>query len=148
MKRYSTVIFGTPSLPAGTTDIEANTHNELGDLYTMAGKIEDRTEVLIHFNRYRDLSASIGDALAVHDAEVKITFAESMYGFSKKKTDATQINALREQHKQDPNHFNRGVNLALALDAEGCGIECQRLTTKLLASCRRVNGPNHDTTNI
>ena len=84
--------------------------------------------------------------MAVHDAEVKITFAESMYGFSKKKTDATQINALREQHKQDPNHFNRGVTLALALDAEGYGIERQRLTTKLLASCRRVNGPNHDTT--
>lgn len=42
MKRYSTVIFGTPSLPAGTTDIEENTHNELGDMYTMAGKIEDR----------------------------------------------------------------------------------------------------------
>ena len=80
------------------------------------------------------------------DAERKLAEAENEYGFSKKKMNADQINVLRERHKQYPNRFDFGLSLALALSNEGYGIEDQRLTTKLLASSRRVNGPNNETT--
>ena len=44
MKRYSIEIFGTPSVPASITQLEANTHNEFGNLYaiTSAGDVGDR----------------------------------------------------------------------------------------------------------
>lgn len=97
-----------------------------------------------HYEKYKDLSKSVGNMVHVRDAETKI--ARSKSGDPLEKSEVKQnLPLLRATFAKDPSSLNCS-NLVFALRSEGHEIELERIMAKQILEGRQVLGPDHPST--
>mmetsp|Transcript_14343 Transcript_14343/g.25661 ORF Transcript_14343/g.25661 Transcript_14343/m.25661 type:complete len:471 (+) Transcript_14343:281-1693(+) len=151
MKENCALIFGSSPIDETVINLEAHVYDQLGMINLKDALLEDRSyrskPNVKYFQKYKEMSESIGDTISVSDAEYKIQQWKDFFGNSKEGSSFSRgwTSVLRKKYKQDSD-IETGRRLATSLMDERHGIECRRLVAELIIKSLRIHGPDHDTT--
>lgn len=126
--------------------IEAHAYNQLGHIALREGTTDGVRRAMGYFEKGRDIFNSIDDAEQAADAERNLALAMSEYEgqhTSEARILFTKLAAVRQENMAT---VYEGVNLGIELKDAHCGIEAERLLSKLVAVSKHDFGPDHEIT--
>lgn len=132
--------------------IEARVYSCLGCVACNEGTKESAQEALIHYEKYRDLSISLGLTDEVAEAEKSINIAKAKFGevmSIKKNVEQSQKLydiRLKRYGEGAIDTLNCGKNLAWDLFMAAHVVEAEKLLLKLATVSKQVHGSDHSIT--
>jgi len=142
----------TRPLPKRILLAEAVTYSILGRIVLAERTKETAQEAMVCFEKCRDANKRIGNPNGVALADTYIAIAKSRREGGVNKVNIEEmvekIRIVYDQRVEKlggdvPMTLAAGLDLARALEKANRMLEAERLMTKLLAICRRVQGPDH-----
>ena len=141
----------TLSLPIRYSQMEAKAHNVHGCIALKEGTDESARRAVVHFVNELEASKVVGNAGNVAAAKSNIANAKALYeggNIEELLKNSKELYDLRvaKYGEEDEYTIIAGKNHALRLQKVDRGDEARELLTKLLATSKRVLGPNHNAT--
>ena len=138
-------------LPRRYSQMEADTHNAHGRIALIEGTEESARRALSHFENALKVCEAIGNDKGVASAKGNIAIAKSIYegGSNEEVLKASRnVYELRIAELGEEDHLTiwAGAMYAGKLQDANRRDEARELLMKLLATSKRVLGPNHNTT--
>ena len=139
------------SLPIRYSQIEAYAYNTHGLIALDEGTEESARRAVVHFGNELQVNEAIGDDEDIAATKGNIAIAKFIYeggNIEELLKNSKELYDLRvaKYGEEDEYTIIAGKNYALRLQKVDRGDEARELLTKLLATSKRVLGPNHNTT--